>query len=136
MAHIAQDPAPDALRLDLSSTRARVDTGLLDGGGQGQTLRTLLGYRLGRCVHGATCDRLIAPLRELAPLVAGKIARPLEPADPATESIAAENVVDAVHLLQKPDDDILHDLAQRLDDSRRAAVSNNEHDSLTAAIKV
>jgi hypothetical protein len=132
MAHLAQDPATEALHVDLSSTRMRVANALLDGVRQGQPLSALLGYRLERQLHETKLDRLIAPLRELAPLVAGKIARPLEVADPAAESVAADNVVDAVALLQKAD--VLGDLATRLQRTGRPTVSVDEQGPLAAAI--
>jgi hypothetical protein len=80
--------------IDLSSRRVREANRLLDGMRKGQPLGALLGYRLERALHdtivdnGLRLDRFIAPLRELAPLVARTTtAAPLA-------AVAANNVVD------------------------------------------
>lgn len=70
---------------------------LLDGVRQGQPLGALLGYRFERRLHELEMDRFIHPLRELAPLTAGK----LEATTLSLESIAANNVVDGLVLHQK-----------------------------------
>ena len=61
---------------------------------QGQPLGALLGYRIERNLHDIGLDALVAPLRELAPLVAGKLEQTTLP----LESIAANNVVDGLVL--------------------------------------
>ena len=87
--------SPFAMRL--SSRRAREAEQLLDGMRQGQPLGALLGYRIERNLHEISLDALIAPLRELAPLVAGKLEQTASP----LESIAANNVVDGLVLAGK-----------------------------------
>jgi hypothetical protein len=86
------DTSPFAMRL--SSRRVREAEQLLDGMRQGQPLGALLGYRIERNLHEIGLDILVAPLRELAPLVAGK----LEQTTLALETIAANNVVDGLVL--------------------------------------
>jgi hypothetical protein len=83
--------------IDLSSRRVREASWLLDGVRQGQPLGALLGYRLERRLHELELDPFIHPLRELAPLSAGK----LEPSSSPLESIAANNVVDGLVLHRK-----------------------------------
>ncbi len=70
---------------------------LLDGVRQGQPLGALLGYRFERGLHESGLDRFVLALRNLAPLVAGK----LEQTDLAADSIAANNVVDGLVLQRK-----------------------------------
>jgi hypothetical protein len=91
----AQPGGPFAI--DLSSRRARLAGQLLDGVRQGQPLGALLGYRFERGLHELGLDRFVLALRNLAPLVAGK----LEQTDLAADSIAANNVVDGLVLQSK-----------------------------------
>lgn len=98
--------AAEALDIDLSSTRTRDALALLDGMRPGQTLGALLGYRLERRLHersgqGADpleLDRFIYVLRTVAPLRLGKLT---ESGAPAQESLAANNVVDGLLLLER-----------------------------------
>jgi hypothetical protein len=83
--------------IDLSSRRARDARTLLDGVRQGQPLGALLGYRIERSLHDLSLDAFISPLRELAPLVAGKLEQTTQP----VEAIAANNVVDGLVLQRK-----------------------------------
>ena len=83
--------------IDLSSRRARDARTLLDGVRQGQPLGALLGYRIERSLHDLALDPFISPLRELAPLVAGKLEQPTQP----VAAIAANNVVDGLVLQRK-----------------------------------
>lgn len=85
------------LQLDLSSRRVRAALALVDGVRRGQPMGALLGYRLERRLHELNLDVLIAPLRALAPLVAGQLT-PTAPGEPL-EAIAANNVVDGMKLL-------------------------------------
>ena len=91
----AQPSGPFAI--DLSSRRARLAAQLLDGVRQGQPLGALLGYRFERGLHELGLDRFVLALRNLAPLVAGK----LEQTDLPADSIAANNVVDGLVLQRK-----------------------------------
>ncbi|MEJ8850705.1 hypothetical protein [Variovorax rhizosphaerae] len=89
---VPQENGPFAI--DLSSRRVREANQLLDGVRQGQPLGALLGYRFERGLHELSLDRFIAPLRDLAPLVAGKLEAKTKP----LEAIAANNVVDGLVL--------------------------------------
>lgn len=97
-------PEGAQLEIDLSSRRVRLALELIDGVRHGQPLGALLGYRFERAVYAAsvsqgplTVNRLIAPLRDLAPLTGGKLV-PKDPSD-VQEAIAANNVVDGLKLL-------------------------------------
>jgi hypothetical protein len=100
-AQLAHEPASGTgalLDLDLSSRRMRAAERLLDGVRQGQSLAALLGYRVERGVRDAGLGELVAPLRRVAPAVAGKVtAGAGEPA----ESVAAANVVDGHALIRR-----------------------------------
>ncbi|MDM0117318.1 hypothetical protein QTI66_34955 [Variovorax sp. J22R133] len=89
---VPQENGPFAI--DLTSRRVREANQLLEGVRQGQPLGALLGYRFERGLHDLSLDRFIAPLRDYAPLVAGK----LEPRTQPVEAIAANNVVDGLVL--------------------------------------
>jgi len=94
---------PDALAVNLVSSRVRIATWLAEGVRNGQTVGALLGYRFERGLHDATQDVLIAPLRTNFP-------QPL-PSGPdadinggvARTSIAARNVVDGLALYRSRD---------------------------------
>lgn len=113
LAHVALDPASRAVSIDLSSRRVRLAVAVLDGIRQGQPLGALLGYRLERWLHEAArpgvveLDRFIAPLRALAPLVANKLRADFQDPGVTAESVAANNVVDGLRLLEETDADIL-----------------------------
>lgn len=95
-------PQPDGpFAIDLSSRRTREATRLLDGVRQGQPLGALLGYRLERRLHDLNFDPFIAPLRNIAPLAVRMRESDAQP----VESIAANNVVDGLALLQRWDDE-------------------------------
>ncbi len=98
------DPDAEALDIDLSSDRVRDALSLLEGMRNGQSLGALLGYRLERRLHDRSggdleLDRFIYVLRTLAPLRAGKLT---EPEEPAEEAVAASDVVDGLRLLEVP----------------------------------
>ena len=98
----AGTPQPDGpFAIDMSSRRVREAARLLDGVRQGQPLGALLGYRFERSLHELSLDRFIAPLRDLAPLVAGRLEQKTQP----LEAIAANNVVDGQSLHGKWRDD-------------------------------
>jgi hypothetical protein len=75
----------------------RLATWLLDGVRQGQPLGALLGYRFERRLQESGKPQFIALLREVAPLVAGKLEQPNQP----VEAIGANNVVDGLALLRR-----------------------------------
>ncbi|GAA4329758.1 hypothetical protein GCM10023165_02820 [Variovorax defluvii] len=89
---VPQEGGPFAI--ELNSRRVREAAQLLEGVRQGQPLGALLGYRFERNLHDMGLDRFVAPLRDFAPLVGGK----LEPKTQPLESIAAHNVVDGLVL--------------------------------------
>jgi hypothetical protein len=87
-------PEDSPFAINLSSRRIREAQHLLEGARMGQPLGALLGYRLERSLHELSLDYLIAPLREEAPISAGR----LEGTASAVEAIAANNVVDGLTL--------------------------------------
>ena len=115
LAHAPDDGPDGPLELDLTSTRVRAATAVLDGVRAGQPLGALVGYRFERDLHDATpdhrLDALVPTLRTLAPLVAAKdVDRVAVGAAPAAlEAVAATDVVDGVRLRE------LY-AAERLDD--------------------
>jgi hypothetical protein len=82
--------------VDLSSRRVRAARALLDAVRSGVPAGELLGHRFERALHEAGRDRFIDPFRRLFPLVANK-SRAESPA-PASETVAARNVVDGLEL--------------------------------------
>ena len=112
LTHNPDSAAAGAFAVDLSSARVRDALDVIDGVRQGQPLGALLGYRLERRFHELGLDRFILSVRTLAPLVAGQLTDRGEglPAD-AQESIAANNVVDGIKLLEIPQADLLAKLA-------------------------
>jgi hypothetical protein len=89
----AREGAQDLFAVDLSSSRVRLATSLLEGVRQGQALGALLGYLFERKLHEFGHDADIDEFRAIAPLapVNAPTARP-------GESIAANNVVDGLEL--------------------------------------
>src|SRR5262249_8154687 len=99
LAHAGGNNPEDLLAIDLSSTRVRLASWLLDGVRQGQPLGALLGYRFERRLQEASQARFIAPFRELAPLVAKKLVQSIQPGENVSvENIATNNVVDGLKL--------------------------------------
>ena len=96
--HLAHSAAvrSTAYSVDLSSERVRLALSLLDGIRAGQPLAALLGYRIERNLADEQLQRFIAPLRALAPLLANRLTPSAAPA----ESVAANNVVDGLTLLE------------------------------------
>ena len=92
------------LAINLSSRRVRTALNLLDGIRSGQSLGSLLGYRLERGLHdrhGAIeIDRFIYALRGAFPLASGKIGSTAVPDDTAIELVEARNVVDGLRLVE------------------------------------
>lgn len=96
-AHLGTSGTPEPgspFAINLSSRRVREAEHLLEGARMGQPLGALLGYRLERSLHELGLDHLIAPLRQEAPISAGR----LESGTAAVEAIAANNVVDGLAL--------------------------------------
>lgn len=92
----------DLLAINLSSERVRLASWLLDGVRQGQPLGALLGYRFERRLRDAKLAQFIQYFREVAPLVAKKLAQTTQPAESVSvEAIAANNVVDGLALQRK-----------------------------------
>lgn len=87
--------AQSPLQINLSSSRVRLALHLLDGMREGQPLGALLGYRLERTMHDSGLETLIATLRAIAPLNNAPDA-----GTTASESVAANNVVDGLALLR------------------------------------
>ena len=91
----------DAMAVDFSSARVRVAIELFEGVRAGQPLGALLGYRFERGLHeghaGLELDEYIPAFRNLEPLAARK----LIPSTAPLESIAANNVVDGLKLLER-----------------------------------
>jgi hypothetical protein len=104
LAHAGNQMPNDLLSIDLSSERVRLASWLLDGVRQGQPLGALLGYRFERRLQEhrlqeGTLAKFISHFRELAPLVANKLAQTSQPAENlSVEAIAANNVVDGLRL--------------------------------------
>jgi hypothetical protein len=101
-AHLGPAGTPAAngpFAIDLSSRRVRESARILEGVRAGQPLGALLGYRFERALRdsGYVLDRFIAPLRNLAPLVA----RARDGNTGPVESIAANNVVDGLTLSRR-----------------------------------
>ncbi|MFJ7249768.1 hypothetical protein ACIQWA_34740 [Kitasatospora sp. NPDC098652] len=102
---------PGAFAVDLSSRRMRTAMTILDGVRQGQPLGALLGYRLERRLHEARTDdlrpleldRVIAPLRALAPL------QPVPGTGSADtpEVVTAHDVVDGRRIAEQTTDQVL-----------------------------
>lgn len=101
LTHAAGD-TKDLLAIDLSSERVRLAEWLLDGVRQGQPLGALLGYRFERRLQDARLGQFIPYFREVAPLVAKKLAQTTDQAaNQSVEAIAANNVVDGLVLHRK-----------------------------------
>ncbi|MFD9323062.1 hypothetical protein ACFWDQ_36360 [Streptomyces sp. NPDC060053] len=116
---------PGAFAVDLSSRRMRTAMTILDGVRQGQPLGALLGYRLERRLHEARTDdqqpleldRVIAPLRALAPLqpVPG-----VAPGD-TPEVVTAHDVVDGRRISERTAEEVLADLRAKVTPPLRPA---------------
>ena len=120
LSHRSGDPNDDAMDIDVSSARMRDAASVLDGMRRGQSLGALLGYRLERRLHeasgqGMELDRFIYVLRTLAPLRAGKLT---DPGQPAQESVAASDVVDGLRLMAVPVATVRQKLIAGPDDPR------------------
>ena len=101
--HLTHATAADAnlLAIDLSSARVRLATWVLEGVRQGQPLGALLGYRFERHLHDSKLAQFISYFRQVAPLVANKMASTNVANEQSIESVAANNVVDGLVLQRK-----------------------------------
>jgi hypothetical protein len=124
-AHLGPSGEPEAtgpFAIDLSSRRVREAGRLLEGVRQGQPLGAVLGYHLERRLHELKLDRFIAPLRNIAPLV---VRQRDDDLDAAPDALAATNVVDALVLVRRWQDDAdsavphMLDLLKASEDERR-----------------
>ena len=103
LAHASPD-APGALAVNLSSERVRLAMGVLEGVRNGQSLASLLGYRLERRLHddasGAEVDVFVFELRKAFPLRADKLSTTYSGPGVSIEAIEARNVVDGLRLVE------------------------------------
>ena len=103
LAH-ASPGAPGALAVNLSSERVRLAMGLLEGVRNGQSLASVLGYRLERRLHddasGAEVDVFVFELRKAFPLRADKLTDTFSGPGVSIEAIEARNVVDGLRLVE------------------------------------
>jgi hypothetical protein len=100
----ASPGAPDAMAVNLSSERVRRALGVLEGIRNGQSMASLLGYRLERGLHDrhavAEVDRFVFALRKAFPLRADRLSQTATPPGVAIEAIEARNVVDGLRLVE------------------------------------
>ena len=100
----ASSDAPDALAVNLSSERVRRALGVLEGIRNGQSLGSLLGYRLERGLHDrhalAEVDQFIFALRKAFPLRADRLSTTATDPGVSIEAIEARNVVDGLLLVE------------------------------------
>ena len=96
--------APDALGVDLTSSRVRLALGLIEAIRSGQPLGAVLGYCFQRRLHEdhrpLELDGFIHAIRSVFPLVANNIRSTEDPSAPV-ESIEANNVIDGLKLLER-----------------------------------
>jgi hypothetical protein len=125
-AHLGPTGIPQAdgpFAIDLSSRRVREASRLLEGVRQGQPLGALLGYRFERRLHELKLDPFIMPLRDIAPLVVRERESNTMPA----EALAANNVIDALVLLrrwQDENDTSVEQALQGATDTERATITD------------
>lgn len=98
----ATPDAPDLLAIDLTSERVRLAHQVLDGIRNGQSLGTLLGYRLERSLHDEPnlfLDRLIYALRRAFPLAGNRnLQTKVDDLDEITQ-VEARNVLDGLSFI-------------------------------------
>jgi len=96
--------APDAMAVNLSSERVRLAMRLLEGIRNGQSLASLLGYRLERGLHDrhavAEVDQFVFALRKQFPLRADRLAPTSTPPGVSIEAIEASNVMDGLRFVE------------------------------------
>ena len=100
----ASPGAPDAMAVNLSSERVRLAMGVLEGIRNGQSLSSLLGYRLERGLHDrhtvAEVDVFVFALRKAFPLRADRLSTTATGPGVSIEAIEARNVVDGLRLVE------------------------------------
>ena len=100
----ASPGAPDAMAVNLSSERVRLAMGVLEGIRNGQSLASLLGYRLERGLHDrhtvAEVDMFVFALRKAFPLRADRLSTTATGPGIAIDAIEARNVVDGLRLVE------------------------------------
>lgn len=96
LSHQDSATTDDTLSVNLTSKRVRRALYYLEGLRNGQTLPSLLGYRLEREIHEKSLDQYILDLRLEYPLVAGKTID--TSSSTSIENIEARNVIDALAL--------------------------------------
>lgn len=113
----ASDGGPFAI--DLSSSRIRAASQVIDGIRSGQPMGALIGYRIERDLAAVNLARLQLSVRTLAPLVARRLHDVTGDEQAAQEAVAATNVVDGVLLLRRypPGDGRLRDELDRRPDN-------------------
>jgi hypothetical protein len=96
---------PDAMAVNLSSSRVRQALAILEGIRNGQTLGALLGYRFERGLHDehglAEVDKFIYPLRQAFPLAANQLKSTRTDGTVDITLIEARNVVDGQKLVER-----------------------------------
>ncbi len=96
---------PDAMAVNLSSTRVRQALAILEGVRNGQTLPALLGYRFERGLHDehdlAEVDKFIYPLRQAFPLVANQLKSTQTDGTVDITLLEARNVIDGQKLVDR-----------------------------------
>ena len=101
----ASPARPDAMAVNLSSSRVRQALAILEGMRNGQTLGALLGYRFERGLHDehglAEVDKFIYPLRQAFPLVANQLQSTKTDSTVDIRLVEARNVVDGSKLADR-----------------------------------
>ena len=96
---------PEAMSIDLSSSRVRAALTLLEGLRNGQTLGALLGYVFERSLHEAYAfaevDAFIYPLRQAFPLAGNQLKSTATDGTVDVRLVEARNVVDGVALVAR-----------------------------------
>ncbi len=97
LSHRDQTKPEQPFVIDMSSERVRIARQLIRGVRQGQSLAALLGYRIERALQESKDDlkRYISRLRSIAPLDGTALTQ-----GGPVESIAANNVVDGIRILE------------------------------------
>ncbi|MEV4441375.1 hypothetical protein AB0K09_20590 [Streptomyces sp. NPDC049577] len=95
---------PGTLAVNLTSRRMREARSVIEGIRGGQSVGAMLGYRFERGLHDgyelAETDRFITALRQVFPLVAGKLPGTQPPPGTAIEVVEARNVIDGLALVR------------------------------------
>jgi hypothetical protein len=95
LSHRNQPDQVDPFVIDMSSDRVRLARQLINGVRQGQPLGALVGYRIERKLQDESLPHYIAGFRSIAPLAGAS-----PTSNVPNESVAANNVVDGIRILQ------------------------------------